>query len=156
MAEQVVELQPSESKAVSFEAIPHEAKTYQVSVNGLMGSFKAIAKPAAKFFMPSAMTVKVTDGEIFRMYWKCEFSCVITNKGDATGTYTLSGKDNAGKYPDGGDRYWGPKQITLAPGQTYKWSVWYHIDFRRFPAPYTWELWGDWEEDNYSRGEARR
>lgn len=42
MAEQTVELQPSESKPVSFEAIPHEAKTYHVSVNGLSGSFIAI------------------------------------------------------------------------------------------------------------------
>lgn len=42
MAEQTVELSPAESKQVSFEAIPHEAKTYQVSVNGLSGSFKAL------------------------------------------------------------------------------------------------------------------
>lgn len=45
MAEQSVTLQPSESKVVSFEAVPHEARTYQVSVNGLTGSFRAIAKP---------------------------------------------------------------------------------------------------------------
>jgi len=42
MAEQSVTLQPGESKAVSFEAVPKEAKTYQVSVNGLSGSFMAI------------------------------------------------------------------------------------------------------------------
>lgn len=42
MAEQTVELAPGESKAVSFEAIPHEAKTYQVSVDGLSGSFEAV------------------------------------------------------------------------------------------------------------------
>lgn len=41
MAEQNVTLNPGESKVVSFEAIPHEAKDYQVSVNGLTGSFKA-------------------------------------------------------------------------------------------------------------------
>lgn len=45
MAEQVVELTPSESKLVSFEAIPREAKTYQVVVDGLTGSFKAIIPP---------------------------------------------------------------------------------------------------------------
>ncbi len=39
MAEQVVELAPSEAKMVSFEAIPHEVKTYQVSVDGLTGTF---------------------------------------------------------------------------------------------------------------------
>ena len=42
MAEQTVELAPSEAKMVSFEAIPHEVKTYQVSVDGLTGSFRAI------------------------------------------------------------------------------------------------------------------
>ncbi len=42
MAEQIVTLQPSESKVVSFEATPTVAKTYQVSVDGLAGSFVAI------------------------------------------------------------------------------------------------------------------
>ncbi|MBA7543124.1 hypothetical protein ES705_35451 [subsurface metagenome] len=41
MAEQSVTLQPGESKLVSFEATPTKARTYQVSVNGLTGSFKA-------------------------------------------------------------------------------------------------------------------
>ncbi|GAI61292.1 unnamed protein product [marine sediment metagenome] len=31
MAEQSVTLQPGESKVVSFEATPHEARSYQVS-----------------------------------------------------------------------------------------------------------------------------
>lgn len=46
MAEQIVELAPGESKQVSFEAIPSAAKTYNVSVDGLTGSFKAIAPPS--------------------------------------------------------------------------------------------------------------
>ena len=41
MAEQSVTLQPGESKLVSFEATPTKARTYQVSVNGLTGSFVA-------------------------------------------------------------------------------------------------------------------
>ncbi len=41
MTEQSVTLQPSESKVVSFEATPTKARTYQVSVNGLTGSFVA-------------------------------------------------------------------------------------------------------------------
>lgn len=45
MAEQVVELQPSESQVVTFEATPSEAKTYQVIVDGLSGSFRAMAVP---------------------------------------------------------------------------------------------------------------
>lgn len=47
MAEQIVTLNPSESKVVSFEATPHEARTYQVSVDGLTGSFVAIPAPPA-------------------------------------------------------------------------------------------------------------
>lgn len=42
MAEQSITLQPAESKLVSFEAVPHEVRTYQVSVDGLTGSFTAI------------------------------------------------------------------------------------------------------------------
>ena len=42
MAEQIVELAPGESKVISFEVTPHEAKTYQVQVDGLSGSFEAI------------------------------------------------------------------------------------------------------------------
>ena len=46
MAEQSVTLQPGESTPVAFEAIPSEAKTYQVSVDGLTGSFRAVAVAA--------------------------------------------------------------------------------------------------------------
>jgi len=45
MAEQEITLAVGESKVVSFEATPHEAKTYQVSVNGLTGTFVAKAVP---------------------------------------------------------------------------------------------------------------
>lgn len=41
MAQQTVTLQPGESKLVSFEAIPHAAKTYNVKVDGLTGGFVA-------------------------------------------------------------------------------------------------------------------
>jgi len=42
VSSQTVTLVAGESKAVSFTATPKEAKTYQVSVNGLSGSFKAV------------------------------------------------------------------------------------------------------------------
>jgi len=48
MAEQSVTLEPGESKSVSFEAIPSKAKTYQVKVNGLSGSFLAVGAPVIK------------------------------------------------------------------------------------------------------------
>jgi len=149
---QAVELSPGQSRWVTFEATPQEARTYQVSVNGLTGTFRAIAKAVAKFYMPARMEVSVTDGSILDMYWKCDFSCPVTNKGNATGTHTVSGKDNLG-------RTWGPIEVTLAPGETYVCKPnpggpnW--IDFRRIAPPYIWELTGDWEGDNYSKGEAR-
>ncbi len=43
MAEQSVTLNPGESRVVSFSATPSEARTYQVLVDGLTGSFAAIA-----------------------------------------------------------------------------------------------------------------
>lgn len=42
MAEETVTLQPGESKQISFEVTPDEARTYQVSVDGLSGSFDAM------------------------------------------------------------------------------------------------------------------
>jgi len=100
----------------------------------------------ANFYMPSIMDVKVTDGLIISQYWKCEFSVTITNTGDAPGSFSASGIDNLGRT-SGVSGY-------LEPGQSKTWSVWYHIDFRRM-GPYVWELTGNWEGDNYSRGEAR-
>jgi len=43
MAEQTVELEPGQSRVVSFEVTPTVAKTYSVSVDGLGGSFEAVA-----------------------------------------------------------------------------------------------------------------
>jgi len=45
MAEQSVTLNPGESRVVSFSATPREARTYQVLVDGLTGSFAATAPP---------------------------------------------------------------------------------------------------------------
>ncbi|GAI87192.1 unnamed protein product [marine sediment metagenome] len=55
MVEQTVTLNPGESTLVTFEAIPHEAKTYHVSVDGLAGSFVAREAPPAEFAYVSAI-----------------------------------------------------------------------------------------------------
>ncbi|GAI61056.1 unnamed protein product, partial [marine sediment metagenome] len=47
MAEKIVSLEPGQSETVSFEVTPAEAKTFQVSVNGLTGSFVATPAPMA-------------------------------------------------------------------------------------------------------------
>lgn len=147
MAQQTVTLQPGESKQVSFEAIPHEAKTYNVKVNGLTGSFVVIA--ATKFYMPPQMTVEVTNGLILAQYWKCLFSVVITNKGETSGTRTIT---SVGSGP-GLEPSTLTEKITLAPGQSYTFRAQLYVDFRQVPS-YKLTLTGDWEEDNYSSGEA--
>jgi len=49
MAEQTVTLQPGESKVIAFEVVPSVAKTFQVSVDGLSGSFEAVWSPALSY-----------------------------------------------------------------------------------------------------------
>lgn len=138
MAEQSVTLQPNESKLVSFEAIPHEARTYQVSVNGLTGSFRAIA--VARFHVPPEMTKKIRNGTILGMYWIHECWCDITNKGSAPGTHRIHLWDSIGEL----DYYF---NLTLQPGETYRWS---HKQWLSWRGNYSVYLEGDWEENNYS------
>ncbi len=45
MAKKTVTLEPNEGETVAFETTPTVAKTYHVSVDGLSGSFVAIAPP---------------------------------------------------------------------------------------------------------------
>ncbi len=56
MAERTIELAPGESSLVSFEAVPAEARSYQVLVNGLEGSFSAVAPAPAKFVYATGLT----------------------------------------------------------------------------------------------------
>jgi len=83
MAEQSVSLQPSESTPVAFEAIPHEAKTYQVSVNGLTGSF--IAAPLYKAsisFRRERRCMTSRGDECLEYYpYEREGTVTVTNKG---------------------------------------------------------------------------
>ena len=142
----MVTLDPGESKTISFQVIPTELGVHQVTVDGLVGYFYATEIPAAKFYVPSVMSVSVTDGTHLDMYWRCSFSVIITNKGEVRGTHNITWQD---QYERGGSA-----QITLNPGESYTWSTWWFHDFRRLPPPLTCELWGDWEQDNYSKGEA--
>jgi len=57
MADQIVELEPGESKLVSFEAVPNAVKTYQVSINGLNGIFNAVAPPEVALDLYLSMNV---------------------------------------------------------------------------------------------------
>ena len=63
MAEQIVELAPGENKLVSFEAIPNEARVYQVSINGLAGSFRTITAPGPLEL--GSVTILDINGKLF-------------------------------------------------------------------------------------------
>lgn len=86
MAEQTVEaeLEPSESRVVSFEAIPHEARTYSVSVDGLYGSFKALLAPVS---LSGIVTNAITGSPIagVRVYFDGQETYT-----DASGAYRIS------------------------------------------------------------------
>jgi len=60
MAEQVVILNPGESKVVSFTAVPSVAKTYQVAVDGLTGSFVASEIPVELASVYGVVTFRET------------------------------------------------------------------------------------------------
>ncbi|MBA7580914.1 hypothetical protein ES708_22812 [subsurface metagenome] len=62
MAEQTVERQPGESKDVSFEVVPQEARNYLVEVNGLISTFTAIAPPPE--FVVSNLRISPTSGTL--------------------------------------------------------------------------------------------
>lgn len=59
MAEQSVTLDPGKSRLVSFQTVPQEARTYTVSVDGLMGTF--IAKAVA-------VSAEIKDAYIYNKY----------------------------------------------------------------------------------------
>lgn len=139
MAEQQVTLQPGESQPVTFEAIPHEARTYQVSVNGLTGSFRAIG--VAEFYMPAAMRKKMYP--TIDPYTVCEVWVDVTNNGGAAGTQIVHIWDSVGNV----DAY---KTVTLQPGETktiFHRTQW--IDFSRISSYTVWAQ-GDWVDNNYS------
>ncbi|GAI71510.1 unnamed protein product, partial [marine sediment metagenome] len=95
-AQQIVTLQPGESRVVSFEVTPTMAKTYQVSVDGLSGSFVAteIGVPAYSVALGVLnMTPKVDE---YVEWW-----VDITNIGTAPGAPTIKWyKDGSYSYSD--------------------------------------------------------
>ncbi len=85
VAEKSVTLQPEESKQVSFEVTPTEAKTYQVSVDGLTGSFIATEVPVADIRVENLV---IEPAEV-NVDQKVTITCTVTNIGAAAGTRTI-------------------------------------------------------------------
>ena len=127
------------SQAVTFTAMPNEARTYQVSVNGLISSFKAIILPQAEIDMPAAMTVKASgpyDEDLYRL----TFSVSIPNRGTAPGEVQLIWGSNylTGKWEEEMSRI-----VTIQPGESYYWS-WVYDDIESYYKGYfTCELFGE-------------
>lgn len=123
MAEQTVTLQPNESKLVSFEAIPHEAKTYQVSVDGLAGSFRAVAPPPFTFSNLSVQRVRCQSATAWNTL---NFGCTITNPTSRSITHTLTPMYRVGTkrgYSNPIARPEFARKITLSPGQSYNYYL---------------------------------
>lgn len=85
VAERSVTLQPGESKPVSFEVTPTEAKSYSVSVNGLTGTFKAVTVPVADIRVEN---LEISPAEVM-VGEKVTITCTAKNYGTAVGSRTI-------------------------------------------------------------------
>ena len=85
VTEQVVTLQPGESKTISFEVTPTIAKTYSVSVDGLTGSFVATEVPVADIRVEN---LTITPKEVM-VGEPVSISVVAKNYGTAAGSKTI-------------------------------------------------------------------
>lgn len=87
MATQIksVTLDPGESQRLDFTIIPETEKTYSVNVNGLTGSFTAIALPPE--FEVSDLVINPTQVYVGE---PVSISVTVTNVGGTTGTATIT------------------------------------------------------------------
>jgi len=86
LAEQVVTLNPGESATVSFEVTPDIARTYQVSVDGLSGNFRATEAPVADIRVEN---LTITPTEVY-VGEKVTISVTATNYGNAVGSKVIT------------------------------------------------------------------
>jgi len=126
---QTVTLTPSQSLQVNFEVSPQEGKTYNVSVDGLTGSFIA-AVPNIPFSMAITNVETMTD-PIATSFWTAQLTVKITNNSNSTITHVLRcGMCRPGKQNENDPavytvlRYWDVMpattqlSVTLGPGES--------------------------------------
>lgn len=123
MAEQSVTLEPGESKEVTFEATPSKAKTYQVTVDGLSGSFKAIGVPDLRVVSLSVYGVPPPLAVVGNLI---DITVRVTNYGTARGSKTIRCQVTGLEVMT--------KTVTLDPGKSTVFS------FPRFTATETGTL----------------
>ncbi len=128
--EQTVELESDESRQVVFKVSPSTEGTYQVSVNGLTGSFTAVIRIVPWAFSNVTCSVGPSGVGTWR---QVNFSATITNTGDSAATKTVTqyrrdyrmmwSDETMGWYWEWSD--WRViKQITLTllAGQSYNYT----------------------------------
>lgn len=139
MAEQTVTLQPGESKLVNFQAIPHEARVYQVSVDGLTGSFAAIEPPVPEFAYASDLEVRVVDYPTPKD-WKWTVS--VYNKSRFAGVLHLVKDARLYDGSTGDFSAWRDEEIMegeILAGQVVEFSG-YHKRGGEINLGYSWQL----------------
>ena len=125
MAEQQVTLNPGESRVVSFETTPSEARTYQVTVDGLTGSFKAIEVTPALFVYAS--DVRQTPWTPYPQYparTGMKYEVDIQNIGGVAGSCTAVGHVDATAQKNTfsmGTQVINPGQVATFKGQ-WEWG----------------------------------
>lgn len=82
MAEQIVTLEPDESRVISFTVTPAVAKSYSVTVDGLSGSFRATEAPVADIRVENLV---ITPAEV-NVGEKVTISVTATNYGAISGS----------------------------------------------------------------------
>ncbi|GAH49200.1 unnamed protein product, partial [marine sediment metagenome] len=86
MEEQTVTLEPGQSTVVSFEVVPEVARTYNVSVDGLLGSFRAVEVPVADIRVENLV---ISPAEVY-VGEPVTISVTVTNYGNAAGSKTIT------------------------------------------------------------------
>lgn len=159
MATQNVSLNPGESKVVSFQAVPTEARTYQVSVNGLTGSFRAVAAPSLPFTFTNVSVVATSDYPRAGDWIVPLFKATINNPNSVSVSHELrmmvSSFDTYNNLP-----WWPPTAVytwvqTLPAGGNYQYETnfWnevrqaYDILIGRYAR---WDFWLEDELGNKS------
>ncbi|MBA7620214.1 hypothetical protein ES703_27559 [subsurface metagenome] len=86
MGQKTVILAPGESAVVSFEATPTEVGVYQVSVDGLTGTFTVTEAPVARIVLSNLIIQpgEVNIGELVTI------SVTATNEGNAAGSKVVT------------------------------------------------------------------
>lgn len=118
VSKQTVALGSGESRSVTFDATPQQAKTYRVSVNGLTGSFSALKAPPAigfKVTLINCPTPTRPDG--------------VAKFNDGTGAWVPCGQ--AGSWPFDADK-WRPFPFTFYVHEWVEETMYERLAFYSF------------------------